>query len=170
MFIEGVHMKKYFIMILLFCFILAGCVNKNNNESDTMTQPTIEGEYEVNVYNLKFFIPKELTVNSYNGINNTYDYYIEKSDDNCEAFLTLINSSKYDNSMNKYMNEYVKVTNYNEELINNTKWYQANSGNNINYSTIIGEYFYNVRTSITQSGTICSKVNDMIKSTLFVAK
>lgn len=168
-------MKKGIIIILLLCFILVGCGNKTNENNDAndsadniVIEPTLEGEREVSIYSLKFYVPNELTVNTYNGINNTYNYYIENTDDNCEVYLTLSSTSKYDNSISKFMNEYVYTSDYSEETINNAKWYAANIDNGFNYSTLIGEYFYNVKTSINQNGTVCSKVNDMIKSTLYV--
>lgn len=162
-------MKKSLIFVLLLCLITSGCGSKNQDNIDSnLEQPIIEGEHEVSISNLKFFIPKELTVNSYNGINNTFNYYIEKSGDNCEVYLTLTNASKYNSSISKYMKEYIKASKYDERTINNAKWYQVNSGNNYSYSTIIGEYFYNVSTKISQNGSSCSKLNDMIKNTLFV--
>ncbi len=168
-------MKKSVLVILLLCFILVGCGSKNVEDANTdtgndnnMVQPTIEGQREVSVMNLKFFLPNELTVNSYNGINNTYNYYMENSDDNCNIYLSLVNASSYDNSISKFMSDYVRLTDYNEEQINNAKWYAVVSSNNVSYSIMVGEYFYNVKTSISQNGTVCSKVNDMIKSTLYV--
>lgn len=168
-------MKKRLFVVLLLCIILVGCGNKENNDNvdnndNVVTQPIIENGLEVSVIDLKFFVPKELTVNSYNGINMTYNYYIENDGDNCEVYLTLTSTSKYESSINKYMNEYNKVSDFSEVVINNSNWYLFSEGNNVNYSTIIGDYFYNVRTKINQNGTVCSKVNDMINSSLYIVK
>lgn len=168
-------MKKRIIIALLICFSLVGCGNKNNennneesNKDNTIVEPSMPEELEVKVNSLKFYVPNELTVNSYNGINNTFNYYIEKSDDNCEVYLTLTNISKYDNSIDNYMNEYIKASTFNIETINNAKWNIVSSGNITNYVTKIDDCFYDVKTIINKSGNACNQVNEMIKKTLYV--
>lgn len=84
--------------------------------------------------------------------------------------LTLTSTSKYDNSISKYMSEYVKSTDYKEETINNAKWYTESLGTNNSYSTASKEYFYNVKISNKKSGEVCSKLDEMVKKTLYIVE
>ncbi len=161
-------MKKSIIVILLLCFIIVGCSKGKEGENEKIVEPIKEGEYEVKVIDLKFYVPKELTVNSYNGINSTYNYYIENSDDNCNVLLILNSKSSYNDDIKKYMSDYIKSSDYDEETINNGKWYVTSSNDKVSYSIKYNDYFYSVSLETKKNGTVCSKTNDMIKETLYL--
>src|SRR5574344_800331 len=168
-------MKKVLLSCLLLITVLClvGCgskkeVAKDNNEEKktTMAQPVVENEYEVKVKNLRFFIPNTLKVNQYNGYNMTYNYYLDSYNvDDCDLRVVMITKSSYDDSIDKFMKEYVKVQdgNYTSEKINNATWYLGSSSSNITtYTTIEGDYFYNVSFLLNTGGESCGRVNDMI--------
>ena len=145
-----------------------GCSKGKEGENEKIVEPIKEGEYEVKVIDLKFYVPKELTVNSYNGINSTYNYYIENSDDNCNVLLILNSKSSYNDDIKKYMSDYIKSSDYDEETINNGKWYVTSSNDKVSYSIKYNDYFYSVSLETKKNGTVCSKTNDMIKETLYL--
>lgn len=167
-------MKKILLSILLIISLTACTSFKDKNSdatNETIPQPIVENEYEVIVKRLRFFIPKTLKVNEYNGYNLTYNYYLDTVEDNCDLKVKLLTKSSYDNSIDNFMNNYVKVIDgkYTSEKINNATWYLGSSSSNIvTYTTIKDDYFYNVSFYVSKSGTTCSKVDDMIKQTLFI--
>ena len=175
---QKVCMKKVLFVSIIFTLVLCftGCGSTTENkgsEQSTMEQPIVENEYEVKVSNLHFFIPKELKVNSYNGYNMTYNYYIDSYNiDDCDLLVNMVPLTSYD-SVDTFMNKYVKVENgnYSSEQINNAKWYLGSSSSKItNYMTVYGDYYYNVSLLVNTNGTTCSRVNDMIKQTLFISE
>lgn len=168
-------MKKILIcfIILISTVLLYGCNKvKNTNKTEKITQPIVEGEYEVKILNLRYFIPHEMIINEYNGLNMTYDYYVENTGDNCDLLVLLKGISAYENSIEKFMNDYIKVSEeeYTKEEINDSIWYIISENKTMSYITKNGDYFYYIKLKINENGTICSRVNDMIKNTLFMVE
>lgn len=175
-------MKKVLLTCLFLIIFITGCENKNVNKETTndetnkqseneMPQPTIDNAYEVKVKKLRFFIPSTLKVNQYNGYNLTYNYYLDTADEYCDLKVMLLSKSSYDNSIDKFMNSFVKAKDgkYTTEKINNATWYLGSSSSNIvTYTTISDDYFYNISLYVSRSKKICNTVNNMIKKTLFM--
>lgn len=136
-----------------------------------MNQPTIEDAYEVKVENLRFFIPSSMKINEFNGMNVTYNYYISNSFDDCEIYVVLRNKDNYNNSIETFMNYFVKVKDgkYQKEEINNALWYTGMANSNTNtFTTVTDDYFYTISFQNKISGTICSSVLEMINKTLYI--
>lgn len=166
--------KKILLSLLVLCLgmLMVGCSSKDKtNDNEVLKQPTVEGAYEAKVLNLRFFIPSEMTVNSYNGFNNTFNYYIENNGDNCDLTVILKSLESYNNSLDKFIKEYALLDNYKKEKINNATWYFGiNASNKTVYITALDDYFCQITLTISQNGTICSTVNELLKTTLFLVK
>src|SRR5574344_378393 len=146
---KEIKMKKVLLMCLILVIFVTGCKNKNvdtettndeiNKQSENkMTQPTIDNAYEVKVKKLRFFIPSTLKVNQYNGYNLTYNYDLDTVNDNCDLKVMLLPKSSYDNSIDSFMNKFVKAAaGYTTKKINNATWYLGSSSSSIVTYTVI---------------------------------
>lgn len=160
--------KLYILLVVTLCLLMYGC----NNEEDRI----VPGNANKVLFNsLELYVPNDF--NADNSVADSYNYYINKSDDNCDISIVLKDKEVYDDSAVNYImgKAGIKKSEIDKIKINGTSWFKTvlnkdTSEETYIYASIYDEYIYSIRYAIKTKGEICKQGLDNIDSTLYYVK
>lgn len=164
------------IIVLLLCF---GCTKKEDSKITTttmtkVTEPVIKDDKKITLYNLRFYLPEDFKANSYNGVNNTFNYYVNNNSNNCELIINLKDPADYSKSIKTFIekNYNISMDNVKKENINGSQWYTGTKTLETGdvhtiFAFMDKAYIYGVKFMMIKNGTICTKGLEDVKKSLY---